>query len=137
MEKRRRCTLAGITVHYCTNQPIYNLISFEKKEMLTPAPIDIRPLELELHCTQLSFLKCASKQSPRKCFFWLFVHMYILTRRLFASGLLAPSGALMFNVLHTYPATSPNLSNSSNSKVFKRPNMWYIFEKQGIQGYQI
>ena len=68
--------------------------------MLTPAPIDIRPLELELHCTQLSFLKCASKQSPRKCFFWLFVHMYILTRRLFASGLLAPSGALMFILVY-------------------------------------
>ena len=106
MEKRRRCTIAGITVHYCTNQQIDNLISFEKKEMLTPAPIDIRPLELELHCTQLSFLKCASKQSPRKCFFWLFVHMYILTRRLFASGLLAPSGALMFILvyyIHTQP----------------------------------
>ena len=38
-----------------------------------------------------------------------------------------------------YPAqpTFSNFSDSSDSKVLKRPNMCYIFEKHGIQGYQI
>ena len=44
-------------------------------------------------------------------------------------------------LLGTYPATTfPNFSNSSDSKVkvkVKGPNMCYIFEKHGIQGYQI
>ena len=37
-------------------------------------------------------------------------------------------------------ATFSNFSNSSDSKVkvkVKRPNMCYIFEKHGIQGYRI
>ena len=46
------------------------------------------------------------KAITSQMFFWLFVHMYILTRRLFASGLLAPKGALMFILvyyIHTQP----------------------------------
>ena len=55
--------------------------------------------------------------------------------------LLAPSGALVFIMVYYIPAaTFSNFSNSSDSKVkvkVKGPNMCYIFEKHGIQGYQI
>ena len=59
-----------------------------------------------------------------------------------ATRLLAPSGALVFFVGYYIPsaaqqATFSDLSNSSDSKVLKRPNMCYIFEKHGIQGHQI
>ena len=52
--------------------------------------------------------------------------------------LLAPSGPLMFILvyyIHTYPAAAifSNFSDSSDSKVLKRPNMCYIFEKHEIQ----
>ena len=54
--------------------------------------------------------------------------------------LLAPSGPLMFILvyyIHTYPAAAifSNFSDSSDSKVLKRPNMCYISEKNRIQGY--
>ena len=39
--------------------------------------------------------------------------------------------------MHTQQATFSNFSNHSYSKVLKRPNMCYIFETRGIQGYQI
>ena len=48
--------------------------------------------------------------------------------------LLAPSGALVFFMGYY---KGPLFSNSSDSKVLKRPNVCYIFEKHGIQGYQI
>ena len=55
--------------------------------------------------------------------------------------LLAPSGAQAFIMVYYIPAAArplfSNFSDSSDSKVLKRPNMWYIFEKHGIQGYQI
>ena len=59
--------------------------------------------------------------------------------------LLAPSGALVFIMVYYIPSsaaapTFPNFSNSSDSKVkvkVKGPNMCYIFEKHGIQGYRI
>ena len=61
--------------------------------------------------------------------------------------LLAPSGALVFIMVYYIPsskATFSNFSNSSDSKVkvkvkvkVKGPNMCYIFEKHGIQGYRI
>ena len=60
--------------------------------------------------------------------------------------LLAPSGALVVIMVYYIPAaqrkqpTFSNFSNSSDSKVkvkVKGPNMCYIFEKHGIQGYQI
>ena len=59
--------------------------------------------------------------------------------------LLAPSGALhsgYHGLLHTQQrqATFSNFSNSSDSKVkvkVRGPNIYYIFEKHGIQGYQI
>ena len=61
---------------------------------------------------------------------------------------LAPSGALVFILVYYISAaaahTFSNFSNSSDSKVkvkvkvkVKGPNMCYIFEKHGIQGYQI
>ena len=56
-------------------------------------------------------------------------------------GLLAPSGALVYvyhGLLHTQrKPTFSKFSNSSDSKVLKRPNMCYIFEKHGIQVNQI
>ena len=55
------------------------------------------------------------------------------------TNLLAPSGALVVIMVY-YKATFSNLSNSSDSKVkvkVKGPNMCYIFEKHGIQGYKI
>ena len=62
--------------------------------------------------------------------------------------LLAPSGALVVimvyyhGLLHIYKPSFSNFSNSSDSKVkvkvkVKGPNMCYIFEKHGIQGYRI
>ena len=58
--------------------------------------------------------------------------------------LLAPSGALVVIMVYYIPAaaapTFSNFSNSSDSKVkvkVKGPNMCYIFEKHGIQGYRI
>ena len=61
--------------------------------------------------------------------------------------LLAPSGALVLIMVYYIPAaaaaaTFSNFSNSSDSKVkvkvkMKGPNMCYIFEKHGIQGYRI
>ena len=48
--------------------------------------------------------------------------------------LLAPSGALVFilfyyihTYIHTQQATFSKMSNSSDSKVLKRPNIRYIF----------
>ena len=60
-------------------------------------------------------------------------------------NLLAPSGALVVIMVYYIPAaaaapTFSDFSNSSDSKVkvkVKGPNMCYIFEKHGIQGYQI
>ena len=60
-------------------------------------------------------------------------------------SLLAPSGALVVIMVYYIPsaaqqATFSDFSNSSESKVkvkVKGPNMCYIFEKHGIQGYQI
>ena len=58
----------------------------------------------------------------------------------------APSGALVFIMVYYIPSsaaqqpTFSNFSNSSDSKVkvkVKGPNMCYIFEKHGIQGYRI
>ena len=43
-------------------------------------------------------------------------------------------------LIRTQQPTFSNFSNSSDSKVkvkVKGPNMCYIFEKHGIQGYQI
>ena len=55
--------------------------------------------------------------------------------------LLAPSGALVFIMVYYIPAAAMPLcldfSDSSESKVLKRPNKCFIFEKHGIQGYQI
>ena len=56
--------------------------------------------------------------------------------------LLAPSGALVFIMVYYISAapTFSNFSNSSDLKVkvkVKGPNMCYIFEKHGIQGYRI
>ena len=54
--------------------------------------------------------------------------------------LLAPSGALVVIMVYQKAATFSNFSNSSDSKVkvkVKGPNMCYIFEKHGIQGYRI
>ena len=58
--------------------------------------------------------------------------------------LLAPSGALLVIMVYYIPSsaapTLPFFSNSSDSKVrvkVKGPNMCYIFEKHGIQGYRI
>ena len=61
------------------------------------------------------------------------------------SKLLAPSGALVVIMVYYIPAaaaqpTFSDFSNSSDSKVkvkVKGPNMCYIFEKHGIQGYRI
>ena len=57
---------------------------------------------------------------------------------------LAPSGALVVIMVYYIPsaeqATFSDFSNSSDSKVkvkVKGPNMCYIFEKHGIQGYRI
>ena len=57
--------------------------------------------------------------------------------------LLAPSGALVVIMVYYISAAQPTFSifsNSSDSKVkvkVKGPNMCYIFEKHGIQGYRI
>ena len=67
---------------------------------------------------------------------------------MYKKSLLAPSGALVvimvyYNVIYTPAAQQPTFSifsNSSDSKVkvkVKGPDMCYIFEKHGIQGYQI
>ena len=63
-------------------------------------------------------------------------------RKIEHPNLLAPSGALVFIMVYYIPAaaTFSNFSNSSDSKVkvkVKGPNMCYIFEKHGIQGYRI
>ena len=50
------------------------------------------------------------------------------------------SSSVYHGLLHTQQATFSNFSNSSDSKgkvKVKGPNMCYIFEKHGIQGYQI
>ena len=51
------------------------------------------------------------------------------------------SSSVYHGLLHTRKQpTFSNFSNSSDSKVkvkVKGPNMCYIFEKHGIQGYQI
>ena len=55
------------------------------------------------------------------------------------SLLLAPSGALVFMIgyyMHTRHFFNFFL-DSSDSKVYKRPNMCYIFEKHKIQRYQM
>ena len=59
-------------------------------------------------------------------------------------NLLAPSGALVVIMVYYISAapTFSDFSNSSDSKVkvkvkVKGPNMCYIFEKHGIQGYRI
>ena len=55
-------------------------------------------------------------------------------------SLLAPSGALVFFMIYNIPSAGhffQFFSNSLDSKVLKRPNMCYIFEKHEIQGYQI
>ena len=59
-----------------------------------------------------------------------------------AVPLLAPSGALVVIMVYqrAAAATFSDFSNSSDSKVkvkVKGPNMCYIFEKHGIQGYRI
>ena len=57
--------------------------------------------------------------------------------------LLAPSGALVVIMVYYIPSSKPtfsDFSNFSDSKVkvkVKGPNMCYIFEKHGIQGYRI
>ena len=48
------------------------------------------------------------------------------------------SSSVYHGLLHTCrQATFSTFSNSSDSKVLERPNMCYILEKHGIQGYQI
>ena len=73
---------------------------------------------------------------------YLFMNLYVFTS--FSLHLLAPSGALVVIMVYYIPAapTFSDFSNSSDSKVkvkvkVKGPNMCYIFEKHGIQGYRI
>ena len=48
------------------------------------------------------------------------------------------SGALVFILDYYIPSgREATLSNFSDSKALKRPNMCFIFEKHGIQGFQI
>ena len=54
------------------------------------------------------------------------------------------SSSVHHGLLHIYKPSFSNFSNSSDSKVkvkvkvkVKGPNMCYIFEKHGIQGYRI
>ena len=77
--------------------------------------------------------------------FTLHLHyIYILTERpvvlsnaIFSS---VRSSSVYHGLLHIYKPSFSIFSNSSDSKVkvkVKGPNMCYIFEKHGIQGYRI
>ena len=93
------------------------------------------------------FLSISSNGFPGFPLQMIYFLLSLLLYFIFFQVLLAPSGALVLIMVYYIPAaaaapTFSNFSNSSDSKVkvkvkVKGPNMCYIFEKHGIQGYRI
>ena len=93
-------------------------------------------LSLSLHCfSSLRRLYVPIRISTHNC-----VCCNICFDDIFISSVRSSSGYHGLIEIQRSAATFSNFSNSSDSKVkvkVKRPNMSYIFEKHGIQGYRI